>query len=75
MEEQQGTTILQNQLFSVNTTQQGQLQNQLAMNRMNATYPVSSAAALALVRTFYYLKAVNSRGVSRTLSNICLVGF
>ena len=55
IEEQQRTTILQNQLFSVNAAQQGQLQNQLAMNRMNATYPVSSAATLALVRTFYYL--------------------
>ena len=50
---QQGTTIQQKQPFSVSAAQQGQLQSQLAMNIMNATNPVSTAATLALVRTFY----------------------
>ena len=50
--QQQGTTIQQKQPFSVNAAQQGQLQNQLAMNIMNATNPVSTAATLALVRFF-----------------------
>ena len=50
---QQGTTIQQKQPFSVSAAQQGQLQSQLAMNIINATNPVSTAATLALVRTFY----------------------
>ena len=50
--QQQGTTIQQKQPFSVNASQQGQLQNQLAMNIMNATNPASTAATLALVRFF-----------------------
>ena len=52
---QQGITIQQRQPFSVNAAQQGQLQNPLAMNIMNTTNPVSSASAVALVRTIYYL--------------------